>query len=289
MATIYRAYHRAEDFQKYRIFTVYTTGAGSADPVAVALLGAHAAVDLHHLSDLESVALQRPELRPVHDVRAPRRREPQQSERRALYGAFIASYLVLFLGFHTGPSSDPLFISLGIPLIVSRWEQIVLGAGFPRALGLRLFAPGAGSRMAKADAVPDAVFVAVSVVSAAGGDVAGLTRTGDSTEPLQHGRAGGDALGAISLDHQLLRAPRGDGGAWRRWRPLAYFGVLVAGGIALFVPGPWLASRVFHHDFTASFLIFGAGQHSPFHSGRRHLASAIAFCSTFFRAANPYA
>ena len=34
--------------------------------------------------------------------------------------------------------------------------------------------------------------------------------------------------------------------------------MLVVGGIALFVPGPWLASRVFHHDFTASFLIFTA-------------------------------
>jgi tetratricopeptide (TPR) repeat protein len=43
-----------------------------------------------------------------------------------------------------------------------------------------------------------------------------------------------------------------------QWRPVAYFAVLVAGGIALFVPGPWLASRVFHHDFTASFLIFTA-------------------------------
>jgi tetratricopeptide (TPR) repeat protein len=39
---------------------------------------------------------------------------------------------------------------------------------------------------------------------------------------------------------------------------MAYCAVLVAGGIALFVPGPWLASRVFHHDFTASFLIFTA-------------------------------
>ena len=44
----------------------------------------------------------------------------------------------------------------------------------------------------------------------------------------------------------------------RNWRPSAYFAVLVAGGIALFVPGPWLASRLFHHDFTASFLIFTA-------------------------------
>ncbi len=46
--------------------------------------------------------------------------------------------------------------------------------------------------------------------------------------------------------------------ASRPWRAWAYFAVLIAGGIALFVPGPWLASRVFHHDFTTSFLIFTA-------------------------------
>jgi len=39
---------------------------------------------------------------------------------------------------------------------------------------------------------------------------------------------------------------------------VAYFAVLVAGGIALFIPGPWLASRAFHYDLTTSFLIFGA-------------------------------
>ena len=42
------------------------------------------------------------------------------------------------------------------------------------------------------------------------------------------------------------------------WRPFTYSAVLVAGGMALFVPGPWLASRLFHYDFTASFLIFTA-------------------------------
>jgi tetratricopeptide (TPR) repeat protein len=42
------------------------------------------------------------------------------------------------------------------------------------------------------------------------------------------------------------------------WRPWAYFGVLVTGGIALFIPGPWIASHVFHFDFTRSFLIFTA-------------------------------
>jgi tetratricopeptide (TPR) repeat protein len=44
----------------------------------------------------------------------------------------------------------------------------------------------------------------------------------------------------------------------RSWRPLAYFGVLIVGGIALFVPGPWLASRTLHRDFSTSFLIFTA-------------------------------
>jgi tetratricopeptide (TPR) repeat protein len=46
--------------------------------------------------------------------------------------------------------------------------------------------------------------------------------------------------------------------ATSRWRPLAYFAILVVGGIALFIPGPWLASYVFHFDFTTSFLIFTA-------------------------------
>jgi len=32
--------------------------------------------------------------------------------------------------------------------------------------------------------------------------------------------------------------------------------VLIVGGIALFVPGPWLASRALHRDFSTSFLIF---------------------------------
>ena len=77
---------------------------------------------------------------------------PNKAQQRALYGAFIASYLILFLGFHTGPSSDPLFVSLGIPAIVSRWEQVVLGllfvalsayglSGLARATGWRKLLP----------------------------------------------------------------------------------------------------------------------------------------------------
>src|SRR5581483_792633 len=44
----------------------------------------------------------------------------------------------------------------------------------------------------------------------------------------------------------------------RNLRPFAYFAVLVAGGIALFIDGPWAASYRFHYDLTTSFLIFTA-------------------------------
>ena len=42
------------------------------------------------------------------------------------------------------------------------------------------------------------------------------------------------------------------------WSLSRYLLTLVAGGIALFIPGPWLASRLFHADFAASFLTFTA-------------------------------
>ena len=127
-----------------------------ADAAVVAFLAAPAALDLHHLFDLEPVALQRTKLWAVHDVRPPGWGDPDKAERRALYGAFVVSYLILFLGFHTGPSTDPLFLSLGIPAVVSRWEQIVLGIAF---LGLSAFGLSRLARvhrMAEADSVTHA-------------------------------------------------------------------------------------------------------------------------------------
>ncbi len=262
MATIYRAYHRAEDFQKYRIFTVHITAL-----VVLTLLLSHFWLRL--LPWIFTIYLtwspwhysgQNYGLFMMFARRAGA--DPDKAARRALYGAFVVSYLILFLGFHTGPSTDPLFLSLGIPQVVSRWEQIVLGVAF---VGLSVFGL---SRLAR-DTGWRKLIPSLTLFSSQflwfllpGGDFADQG-SGDSAEPLQFGRAGRHAFGAVSLDHQLLCAPRSRGGsdaarAQRNWRPLAYFGVLVVGGIALFVPGPWLASRALHHDFAASFLIFTA-------------------------------
>ncbi len=43
-----------------------------------------------------------------------------------------------------------------------------------------------------------------------------------------------------------------------QWSFSRYLVTLIAGGIALFIPGPWIVSRIFHADFAASFLTFTA-------------------------------
>src|SRR5580704_802640 len=230
MATIYRAYHRAEDFHKYRVFTVHITAL-----VVLTLLLSHFWLRL--LPWIFTIYLtwspwhysgQNYGLFMMFARRAGA--DPDKATRRALYGAFVVSYLILFLGFHTGPSTDPLFLSLGIPAVVSRWEQIFLMVAF---VGLSTFGL---SRLASATGwrklIPSLTLFSSQVLWItsyyARREASGETSSETSNKP------------------------------GRNWRPLAYFGVLVVGGIALFVPGPWLASRAFHHDFTASFLIFTA-------------------------------
>src|SRR6202044_750562 len=195
--------------------------------------------------------------------------DPQKAERRALYGAFIVFYLILFLGFHTGPSTDSLFISLNIPALVSRWEQIVL---FVLFIGLTVFGFSRLSRATGWRKLIPAVtlfssqclwFLLPAAISLIRGIEIPQSRYSSGVLAVMHSaqylwitsyyarrEAAGEASGSAALG-AASRKPR-------NWRPLAYFGVLVVGGIALFIPGPWVASRAFHQDFAASFLIFTA-------------------------------
>src|ERR1700689_2061484 len=194
--------------------------------------------------------------------------DPDKSTRRALYGAFVVSYLVLFLGFHTGPSTDPLFLSLGIPTVISRWEQIILCIAFVvlSVYGLGNLARATGWRKL----IPSLTlfssqflwFLLPAAISLIKGLEIPQNRYSTGVLAVMH-----SAQYLWITSYYARREAAGEaptepvGGIVRRrraWRPLAYFGVLVLGGIALFVPGPWLASRMFHFDFTASFLIFTA-------------------------------
>ena len=257
MATIYRAYHRAEDFHKYRIFTVHLTGL-----IVLTLLLSHYWVRM--LPWIFTIYLtwspwhysgQNYGLFMMFARRAGA--DPGKAERRALYGAFIVSYLILFLGFHTGPSTDSLFVSLGIPAIVSRWEQIGLFAIF---IGLTLFGFSRLSRATGWRKLTPAVtlfssqflwFLLPAAISLIKGVDIPQSRYSSGVLAVMH-----SAQYLWITSYYARREATAEKG--RDWRPLAYFAVLVVGGIALFVPGPWLASRIFHRDFTSSFLIFTA-------------------------------
>jgi tetratricopeptide (TPR) repeat protein len=261
MATIYRAYHRAEDFEKYRVFTVHITAL-----LLLTLFLSHFWIRL--LPWIFTIYLtwspwhysgQNYGLFMMFARRAGA--NPGKAERRALYGAFVVSYLVLFLGFHTGASSDPLFLSLGIPAFVSRWEQIVLMAAFVvlATFGLsRLTRETGWKKLVPALTLFSSQFLwflLPSAISLIKGLEIPQSRYSTGILAVMHSA---QYLWITSYYARREATDQAGSKGIRSWRPLAYFGVLIVGGIALFVPGPWLASRAFHHDFTASFLIFTA-------------------------------
>ncbi len=258
MATLYRAYHRSEEFEKYRVFTVHITAL-----VVLTLLLAHTWARL--LPWIFTIYLtwspwhysgQNYGLFMMFARRAGA--DPDKKTRGALYGAFIASYLVLFLSFHTDSSTDPLFLSLRIPSVVSRPEQIVLIAAFIvlSIFGLSRLARQTGWRPMLPSLTLFSSQILWFLVPAGISLIKGLeipqNRYSTGILAVMH-----SAQYLWITSYFARREAVGEGAAGKRnWRPFAYFAVLVLGGIALFVPGPWLASRAFHHDFTSSFLIF---------------------------------
>src|ERR1700732_2997424 len=138
MATVYRAYHTRDEFEKYRLYTVH-----------VALLLAVAGVVAHlwyallpwiftlyicwspwHYSGQNFGLLM------IFARRAGV--APTETERRALRLSFIASYILLMLSFHTGPSSDPLILSLGLAAKFTLPARAALALFFVGASGWAL-------------------------------------------------------------------------------------------------------------------------------------------------------
>ncbi len=257
MATIYRAYHSAADFQKYRIFTVHITAL-----IALTLILSHfwfSAIPWiftlylvwspwHYSGQNYGLFMMFARRGGAH---------PSGSGRRALYSAFLISYLILFLSFMTGPGNDPLFISLGIPERISSAVVIVLGAAF---LACSVYGWSGLARQASWRRLLPALtlfstqclwFLLPTVLSIAQGLRLPQSRYSSGVFAVMH------SAQYLWITSYYARREAGQEGAGG-WRPFAYFAVLVAGGIALFVPGPWLASRLFHYDFGASFLIFTA-------------------------------
>jgi tetratricopeptide (TPR) repeat protein len=257
MATIYRAYHTAADFRKYRVFTVHITGL-----IVLTLILSHFwfraipwIFTLYLVWSPWHYSGQNYGLFMMFARRGGA--APSPAGRRALYSAFLISYLILLLSFLTGPSNDPLFVSPGIPERISSVAALFLGAVFlacsvygwselARQVGWRRLLPAV-----TLFSTQFLWFLLPTVLSLAGGLRVPQSRYSSGVFAIMHSA---QYLWITSYYARREAGTKGAGG----WRPFAYFAVLVAGGIALFVPGPWVASRLFHSDFAASFLIFTA-------------------------------
>lgn len=257
MATIHRAYHTEEDFRKYRIFTVHITLL-----VGLTILLSHMWVQslpwiftLYLTASPWHYSGQNYGLFMMFTRRAGV--QPSATERRCLYTAFLLSYAILFLNFHTGPSIDPLFVSLNIPGNVSAWAQIILAIAFVACSAFGISRVIARARLRCL--IPSLTlfstqcvwFLLPTLLSLVERFRVPQSRYSTGVLAVMH-----SAQYLWVTSYYAKREAAGTPG--RTWRPLAYFALLTTGGVALFIPGPWLSSVIFHFDFTRSFLIFTA-------------------------------
>ena len=257
MATVYRAYHTRTEFEKYRIFTVH-----------IALLLALAGVIAHVWYPLL------PWIFTLYICWSPwhytgqnfgllmmfARRSglaPSSAERNAIHLSFIASFLLLMLSFHTGSSGDALILSLGLPAAVTLPARTVLAMFFVGASGWALASMARrSSRRAILAPLTLAVtqflwFLLPAMIELFSGHEVPQTRYSSGILAVLHSA---QYLWITSYYQEREARERGD--ANRRFS--RYLLTLIAGGIGLFIPGPWIASRIFHADFAASFLTFTA-------------------------------
>src|SRR5262249_51093044 len=182
---------------------------------------------------------------------------PTAVERRSLQMAFVTSYLLLMLSFHTGASNDPLIFSLGLPTRFTVPARVTLAVFFGGAV---LWSFGSmAKRVSWRALLPSAVlavtqflwFLLPAVIELANGHGIPQTRYSSGILAILHSTQ----YLWITSYYQKRESQAANVGAWSFPR---YLLTLVAGGIALFIPGPWIVSRAFHMDFAASFLTFTA-------------------------------
>jgi tetratricopeptide (TPR) repeat protein len=257
MATIYRAYHSRENFEKYKIFTLHIT-------LLLVVTGVllHASYRLlpwiftlyicwspWHYTGQNFGLLMMFARRSGATV--------TQGERRWMHAAFWASYLMLLASFETGASSDPLILSLGLSAKFTLPGRLVLGAAFAIFTAIA-FGPLIRRMGVRAIAAPLTLaltqflwFVLPTLLELRANYQIPQTRYSSGILAVLH-----SAQYIWITSYFQQREARAAGQS--RWRMPIYFLTLVAGGIALFIPGPWLVSRILHYDFTTSFLIFTA-------------------------------
>jgi tetratricopeptide (TPR) repeat protein len=257
MATIYRAYHTRSEFAKYRIFTVHITlllvVAGILVHAWYALLPWLFTIYIcwspwHYTGQNFGLLMMFARRSGV---------SPTPFERRLVWLAFAASYLLLMLSFHTGASNDPLVLSLGLPVKFTAPARSALIVLFGGAL---LWSFGSMARRTAWRALlPSALlsitqflwFLLPAIIELMSGRDVPQTRYSSGILAVLH-----SAQYLWITSYFQERESRSAGSA--NWSFTRYLMTLVVGGIALFIPGPWIVSRALHVDFASSFLTFMA-------------------------------
>jgi tetratricopeptide (TPR) repeat protein len=257
MATVYRAYHKRDEFQKYRLYTLHVA-------LLLALTGVVAHVWYAVLPWIFTLYIY---WSPWHYtgqnfgllMMFARRAgvSPTDNERAALRMSFIASYLLLLFSFSTGPSGDPLILSSGLP------STLTMPARASLALFFLCVGGWAVSSLAKRSSWRTVLPVATLALTQFLWFLLPVMIELFSGHEIPQTRYSSGLLAVLHSTQYLWitsyyqrKEARAAGNS--HWSFAGYLVTLVAGGIALFIPGPWIVSRVFHTDFAASFLTFTA-------------------------------
>ncbi len=262
MATVYRAYHTPHDFNRYRFFTVYVTVFILLTAVIVHLAPAlfpwlltfYLTWSPWHYSGqnygIAMMLIRRAGGKPTAD------------DRNLIWWSYLASYAVWFLALHnTGTAAQANLYLLPIPQEYARLGELAF-------LLIYLVAGGAGHwRLARqigagAMAGPLTLYTTQFLWFL----LPELLRVTTSLElPATYSSAGilafmhcAQYLWITSYYAKKEQSAGGNAAEAKPFRFGAYYLVLVVGGIALFIPGPWLSSRVFGYDLVESFFIFAA-------------------------------
>ncbi len=257
MATVYRAYGR-DDRGAHRLYTHWLTGALIALGVAAHawfplvpwLFTAYVMWSPWHYTGQNFGVLMMFLRRAGVDVSA--------EERRRLHLAFVASFVMLLAAFNTGASADPLVLSLGLPPMSARIVEAGAGLTFLTG-GLAAFVPLARRAPRGALLAPLTLYSTQAlwfVLPVAANWMASIdtpqTRYSSGMLAVMHSA---QYLWITRYFAKRDAEQSARAGAWSPWR---YSITLVAGGAALFLPVPWLASYGWHVDFSASIFIVAA-------------------------------
>ncbi len=257
MATIYRAYGR-DDRGAYRLYTHWLTAglvalgvaAHGWFPLVPWLFTAYVMWSPWHYTGQNFGVLMMFLRRAGVDVSA--------EERRRLHLAFLASFVMLLAAFNAGPSADPLVLSLGLPS--SSAGIVQAGAGLTFLVGgCAAFAPIARRVPLRALLAPLTLYATQAlwfVLPVALGWLASIdapqTRYSSGMLAVMH------SAQYLWITRYFAKRDAEQGTRAGGWSPWRYWTTLVAGGIALFLPVPWLASYGWRLDFTTSVFIVAA-------------------------------